>query len=166
MTLDELNTLSEAKAEALFMQCCTSQRWVTAMTLGRPYQSRSALQHNATKVWDGLTEPDFLQAFDGHPKIGDLNSLKKKYANTQNSASLEQSGMATATDEIIAKLATGNKLYESQFGFIFIVCATGKSAGEMCDLLYDRLSNDREKEIIIAAEEQKKILLIRLEKLL
>ena len=84
----------------------------------------------------------------------------------RNLASGEQSGANCATDELIAKLADSNSAYEEKYGFIFIVCATGKSAKEMLALLQDRLNNDRRKELEIASEEQRKIFHLRLEKLL
>jgi 2-oxo-4-hydroxy-4-carboxy-5-ureidoimidazoline decarboxylase len=106
-----------------------------------------------------------LEAFEQHPKIGDINSLKKQYANTVAWASNEQAGVDAASDEVLQALAKGNDDYERKFGYIFIVCATGKSAGEMLELLQSRLTNDPESEIKIGAEEQNKITKLRLEKL-
>ena len=107
-----------------------------------------------------------MQAFQGHPKIGDVGSLKAKYANTKELAAGEQSGMTVATDDVISTLAKGNLDYENKFGFIFIVCATGKSAQEMSELLQARLTNERTTELVNAAEEQRKIFQIRLNQLL
>ena len=166
MSLESLNKASAEGARHSFLQCCTSDTWIARMVADRPYANAEALRAAADRNWQGLAEADYLQAFDGHPKIGDVSSLKAKYANTKALAAGEQSSVNQASDEIIEKLAEGNSTYEEKFGFIFIVCATGKSAAEMCDLLYARLPNDRDTELKNAAEEQHKIFHIRLEKLL
>lgn len=113
-----------------------------------------------------MQEPDWLEAFDGHPKIGDPASLKKKYHSTQALASEEQSGVREATDQHIADLAKANQSYLDRFGFIFIICATGKTAEEMLGTILDRLNNTRDQELRIAAKEQLKITHIRLENLI
>lgn len=166
MDLTTLNELSPTEASHAFMQCCTATQWVEQLVLARPFSSASELKTKADDIWHKLTEKDFLEAFDGHPKIGDVGSLKAKYANTKALASGEQSSVNHASDEVINALAAGNTAYEEKFGFIFIVCATGKSAAEMLALLEARLPNDRETELKNAAEEQRKIYHIRLEKLL
>ncbi len=166
MDIQSLNTLPIDQADHLFLQCCTSEKWIEKMVASRPFTNRSSLCETADHIWGNLTEKDYLQAFEGHPKIGDVGSLKAKYANTKALASGEQSGANSATDEVIAELANSNSAYEEKYGFIFIVCATGKSATEMLALLQDRLNNDRQKELEIASEEQRKIFHLRLEKLL
>lgn len=136
------------------------------MVSSRPYISAQAMIEAANKNWLELQEQDYLEAFDGHPKIGDVGSLKAKYSNTKELAAGEQSLVEVATDETIQALSDGNTAYQEKFGFIFIVCATGKSAAQMLSLLNDRLPNSREQELVNAAEEQRKIFQIRLEKLL
>lgn len=131
-----------------------------------PVASRESLFEQAEVIWFACSENDWREAFDHHPKIGDINSLKKKYANTEALAASEQSGVSTATQDILERLAEGNRLYEEKFGYIFIVCATGKSAEEMLDILESRLPNSPDEEILIASQEQNKITLIRLDKLL
>ena len=76
------------------------------------------------------------------------------------------SSAATASEEVLYTLAEGNRAYEERFGYIFIVCATGKSADEMLDLLHARFPNTPAAELPVAAEEQRKITRLRLEKLL
>jgi 2-oxo-4-hydroxy-4-carboxy-5-ureidoimidazoline decarboxylase len=166
MSLHRLNNADRDGATRSFMQCCTSERWVAEMVASRPYSDFNMLRETADRIWDKLTEEDYLQAFDGHPKIGDVNSLKAKYANTKQLASGEQSGVNSATDELIQALAKSNRAYEQKYGFIFIVCATGKSAREILDMLSLRLQNERHQELSTACEEQRKIFHIRLEKLL
>lgn len=166
MSLETINNVSEQQAARFFYQCCSATAWVKKMVASRPYASREQLMDTATTHWQGLSEQDYLQAFDGHPKIGDVNSLKHKYTNTKVLAAGEQSGVEQATGEVIQALAEGNAQYQQKFGFIFIVCATGKSAKQMLYLLQQRLPNDRDTELVIAAQEQQKIFQIRLEKLL
>jgi 2-oxo-4-hydroxy-4-carboxy-5-ureidoimidazoline decarboxylase len=166
VSVDAFNVLSESEARDALMLCCVSERWVEGVLAGRPYPDAEALRVSANTVWSSLGKEDFLQAFEGHPKIGDVNSLKAKYAASGNLAAHEQSGVATADDAVIQRLAAGNAAYEQKFGYIFIVCASGKSADEMCVILENRLGNSPEQELGIAAEEQRKILQIRLEKLM
>jgi 2-oxo-4-hydroxy-4-carboxy-5-ureidoimidazoline decarboxylase len=166
MSLDGINQASPADAAQLFRQCCTSGHWIERMVATRPYASADALRQQADSHWHDMAEADYLEAFDGHPKIGDVGSLKAKYANTKALAAGEQSGVNVATDEVIRRLAAGNRQYEEKFGFIFIVCATGKSAEEMTNLLEARLPNERQVELENAAEEQRKIFHIRLNQLM
>lgn len=166
INLEALNAFTKTQAEQAFLQCCTSSRWVALMVDSRPYHDREQCQATALKHWATMQEADLLEAFEGHPKIGDVNSLRAKYASTKDLASGEQSAMQQANEASIQGLAEGNKHYETKNGFIFIVCATGKSAEQMLALLQARLENRREDELIIAAQEQAKITAIRIDKLL
>ena len=166
MTVQSINEANTEQAKHLFLQCCTSERWINSMVNARPYANSQDVRSQADDCWRDLGEEDYLQAFEGHPKIGDVGSLKAKYANTKELAAGEQFGMTVAADDIINTLAKGNIDYEQKFGFIFIVCATGKSAQEMSDLLQARLPNERTSELGNAAEEQRKIFQIRLNQLL
>ena len=166
MTLLALNQADTAEAARLLRQCCTSENWIALLLQARPFADASALHAEADRAWDAMQETDYLQSFEGHPKIGDVNSLKAKYASTKALAAGEQAAVDSAGDQIITALAEGNAAYEKKFGFIFIVCASGKSAGEMLGLLQARLPNSREQELMNAAEEQRKIFHLRLEKLL
>ncbi len=166
MTLEELNNLSIEAAEEAFGTCCTSSRWIEKMAFSRPFNSVEHIQQVALDIWWDLKEPDFLEAFEGHPKIGDVSSLRKKYANTKGLASNEQSGVNDADEAVIQALASGNQEYDKKNGFIFIVYATGKSAAQMLDILQARLPNDRRTELKNAAEEQSKITALRINKLL
>ncbi len=166
MTLNELNQLGNEKAVEAFMQCCTASSWVDKMVASRPFADVAAMSAAADKNWQGLLDSDYLEAFEGHPKIGDVNSLRAKYANTKALASGEQSSVNEASEQVLNDLSQGNDDYFNKFGFIFIVCATGKSAAQMLALLQARLPNDRATELVNASEEQRKIFHIRLEKLL
>jgi 2-oxo-4-hydroxy-4-carboxy-5-ureidoimidazoline decarboxylase len=166
MSLSILNNANDSLARQQLLQCCTSDAWVSRMLESRPFSDAQALFDGANRHWQNLTEEDYLQAFDGHPKIGNVDSLRAKYANTKELAAGEQTQVSTASEQVLQQLAQGNTDYESKFGFIFIVCATGKSAQEMLDLLLERINNDRAAELLNAAEEQRKIFQLRLQKLI
>jgi len=164
MTIDELNQLSAKDAEENFFRCCGSKAWAQRMSCLRPFSSLAAVRGAAAEVWHALPKNDWMEAFTAHPRIGDVNSLRKKFANTKAWASGEQSGMDAAAEEIIQGLAEGNSRYEAKFGFIFIVCATGRTAEEMYALLNARYPNDIQTEIRLAAAEQLKITHLRIDK--
>jgi len=159
MTLEKLNQLSEAEAASAFLKCCGSQGWAERMTEGRPFLDADQLQKKADEAWWQLTAQDWLQAFSAHPRIGEARQLTKWSGQ-------EQSGMDGAPRQTTDRLAALNDLYFGRFGWIYIVCATGKSATEMLALLESRLSNEAEEELRIAASEQAKIMRLRLGKLL
>lgn len=166
MRLAELNSANETDAQAVFGQCCTAARWIRRMTDDRPYATVEILQEHACRVWRSMRREDYLEAFDGHPKIGDPESLKEKYRGTLHTASGEQSAVNAAPEAVLDELARCNRLYETRFGFIFIVYASGKSAQEMLDILKSRIDNDPDIEIRIAAGEQAKITAKRINGLL
>ena len=88
-----------------------------------------------------------------------------KFAHTASWSSQEQGGVAGAAESTIQRLAELNRIYDERFGHIFIVCATGKTAAEMLAILESRIGNCPEDELRIAAEEQRKIMHLRLAKL-
>ena len=166
MTLTELNKTDSGSAGLFFRQCCTSSMWAEQMVSGRPYRDRSHLRDYADDCWGLLSESDYLEAFEGHPKIGDIESLKKKFKGSQDIARNEQSSVAEANIETLERLSIGNAEYEKKFGFIFIVFASGKSAEEMLNILERRIENSRSEEVATAAEEQRLIFQLRLKSLL
>ncbi len=166
MTLHELNTLPVPKLKEELFKCCGSQAWVNKMLPFFPADDMIELLEDAEEQWFKCSEADWKGAFTHHPKIGDIESLKRKFASTAAWASGEQTGVNTASRQTIEALAKGNEAYEKKFGYIFIVCATGKSAEEMLELLTERLKNEPKEEIELAADEQNKITKLRIEKLL
>ena len=166
MTLEKINTLSLRDAQTLFQRCCGSPRWVRTMTQRRPFATTDELFSVAETVWNNLSEDDWKEAFAQHPRIGDIKELRRKFTSTADWAEGEQAGVRQTSEKVLKALYEGNNLYEAKFGYIFIVCATGKSAGEMLTLLNERLDNFPKDEIRIAAGEQAKITRLRLEKVL
>ena len=164
--LHRLNAANQSSAEADFLRCCGASKWVLAMMNARPFADAETLFESSERAFDTLEKMDWLEAFAHHPKIGDIGSLRSKFAATREWAGDEQAGTGAANEATLRDLALGNSDYEKKFGFIFIICATGKSAGEMLVALQARLSNTGETEIGNAAEQQKRITRLRLRKLL
>jgi len=161
-----LDGVGEEDARAALERCCASTRWVAGMLALRPFGSSERLREAAHAVWSRLERADRLEAFAGHPPIGaSLAALRARFATTHGWSSEEQSGVAGADDALLAALERGNRAYLERFGYIFIVCASGKTAAEMFALLSARLSNSPDVELAIAAAEQAKITELRLEKL-
>lgn len=160
MTLDQLNALSPDAAKSLFLEQCHSHTWAQTMADARPFASIDSVLACAEQVWQNAREEDILDAFSGHAKIGDLAALRNKFA------SAEQGQVAAADDTVLLALRDRNDEYLAKFGFIFIVCATGKPAAQMLALLLARLANSRQQELANGAAEQAKITALRLRKLL
>jgi 2-oxo-4-hydroxy-4-carboxy-5-ureidoimidazoline decarboxylase len=137
------------------------------MASARPFADLPELLSEAERVWNALGPADWLEAFSHHPRIGDLRAkFGTPDPRVAKWAAQEQKGAAGASEETLRRLADGNAAYERKFGYIFLVCATGKTAEEMLGLLESRLGNEPGRELGIAASEQAKITRIRLEKLL
>jgi len=162
--LDVLNNASETQAQELLTKCCGSKTWVAAILQARPFASEEELFKKADDIWFGLEGEDWLEAFSHHPRIGEQH-LREKFAATADWSADEQAGMDSADEDVIAKLVQGNAAYDDKFGFVFLICATGKSAAEMLGLLETRLANERNEEMQNAANEHAKITKIRLEKI-
>lgn len=163
-SLEALNALDQQSASRELLLCCGSTRWAEQMTAARPFASAEAMAAAADAIWGALAPGDWLEAFAAHPRIGERPS-----AATRESAewsAREQAGVASAPGDVRERLATRNRDYEAQFGYIFIVCATGKSADEMLRVLERRLANSPDEELPVAGEEQRRITRLRLAKLL
>lgn len=159
MNFSDFNHDLNATKEALF-SCCGSNNWVNKVINYGKFNSELELVAYCTNVWyNHCGKNDYLESFTHHPEIGDFNSLKQKFAGK------EQVGINAASKETIEQLVEANFKYKAKFGFIFIVCATGKSADEMLQLMNYRLQNSVDEEILIAMGEQMKITIIRLQKL-
>lgn len=162
-TLSQWNELPVEEATAVLLSCCASRKWAEAVTARRPYPTAKALETISTEIWWSLQEEDWMEAFAAHPRIGES---KAQPASEQSTAwSKQEQSAAQYADETVRKaLAEGNLLYEKRFGFIYLICATGKTALELLRILQRRLSRDRETEIREAAEQQRQITAIRMRK--
>ncbi|MBL6691944.1 MAG: 2-oxo-4-hydroxy-4-carboxy-5-ureidoimidazoline decarboxylase [Pseudomonadales bacterium] len=162
MTLEEFNDLGRQWQYEALLNCCMCESWAARVPDGAPFESVDALVEFARQQWVKVDEAGILEAFSGHPQIGDLEALRNKYANT---ASAEQGQVAAADESVLIRLRDQNQAYLDRFGFIFIVCATGKSAEEMLGLLDARIRNSRAEELANGAAEQMAITEIRLRKM-
>ena len=164
--IGKLNRLPEEEARAALLACCGSTRWAEAVAALRPFWDVGQLLNIAGRVWRELGSADWLEAFRAHPKIGESRPQRETGAEARAWAEGEQSRAREASDETRAALSEANREYEERFGFIFIVCATGRSAEEMLALLRGRIDNDTETELGVAATEQWRITELRLRKFL
>jgi 2-oxo-4-hydroxy-4-carboxy-5-ureidoimidazoline decarboxylase len=162
-TLAAWNQADTSTALDAMLACCGATRWADAMVAARPIPTSESLHATADCIWSQTTEPDWLEAFACHPRIGDR---KPAHASAQSAtwSRQEQSSTASATRQTLDQFATLNIQYEKKFGFSYIVCATGKSAEEMLQILQHRLPKDRAAELKEAAEQQRQITHIRLTK--
>ena len=161
--LDAWNDADERGATEAMLACCGAQRWAIQMVELRPIASIAELSEAADRVWATMGEPDWMEAFASHPRIGERKSSSRTETSTAWSQQ-EQSGTSGASNALLHRLAEGNALYEQRFGFTYIVCATGKSADEMLAILQRRLANDCMAELKEAVEQQRQIMQIRLGK--
>ncbi|GAA0940572.1 2-oxo-4-hydroxy-4-carboxy-5-ureidoimidazoline decarboxylase [Pseudonocardia zijingensis] len=154
MRLDEWNALDPAAAERELRQVCVAPRWAQEVAASRPHPDLASLQATAEVA---LTDADLDEAMAGHPRIGD---------RTAGGASRrEQSGVAGADAEVLDALAEGNRAYEERFGHVYLVCATGRSAQELLDVLRARLGNDAATERAVALAELAAINRLRIARL-
>jgi OHCU decarboxylase len=162
-TLAAWNEAYESSATDAMIACCGASRWAAAMVGLRPIANVVELSTAADRVWATMGEGDWMEAFACHPRIG---SRTAAHATARSAAwsDEEQSKARIADQVVLAELAEGNADYERKFGFTYIVCATGKTAGEMLTILKRRMASDRATELRDAAEQQRQIMQIRLGK--
>ncbi len=153
--------LAEAAATEI-MLCCGSSAWARELAARRPFKDEISLVKASDEIWSQLETKHWLEAFSKHPRIGER---KVPRGTSAQSAAWSAQEQRDAEDENYqAVLAEANQKYERRFGRVFIVCATGKSASEILNILRERLLNDDATELRIAAEEQRKITDLRLKK--
>ncbi|HEV2062986.1 MAG TPA: 2-oxo-4-hydroxy-4-carboxy-5-ureidoimidazoline decarboxylase [Thermoanaerobaculia bacterium] len=152
-----MNALPAEGAEAVLLECCGSAEWARRMAARRPFGSEAAALDAGDRIWKSLFPVDWLEAFRAHPRIGDFS--------VRGQTAAEQAGARNAPEAVQDALGEANLAYEERFGYIFIVCASAKSAEEMLDLCRRRLDNDPVAELAVSAEEQRKITRLRMEKL-
>ena len=163
--LRAINDMRSEEAQGAFHECCGSIRWASSMTRERPFLEAAELHHSADRLWGRVRDEDRLEAFAAHPKIGDSGSVRSGLTGTEW-ASEEQSAASTASEDVLRALAEGNSAYEERFGYIFIICASGKNADEMVQELNRRIANDPIVELGEASEQQRQIMHLRLAKML
>ncbi len=165
-TIQELSGLPMDTLNGKFRECCGSEWWAKRMAEQGPYEGVAQLHAIADETFDRMPRDEWLEAFASHPRIGDLKSLKMRFAGNNKWSSAEQSGAGDADEAVLRDLQLKNQVYHTRFGHVFIVCATGKSAIEMLAILNQRLNNSAEDEFRLASSEQRKIAHLRIDKLL
>lgn len=166
MDFERLNSASPDEAKEEFLKCCGSKNWAQQMVAARPFETLDDLSAKADRIWWALGPGDWLEAFHSHPKIGERKAATATAREAQQWSADEQSGIRNSAQTTIDALADLNRAYEEKFGFIFIICASGKSSEEMLVNLRERLENNRDAELRTAAAEQAKITQLRLRKLI
>jgi 2-oxo-4-hydroxy-4-carboxy-5-ureidoimidazoline decarboxylase len=163
MNINAINNLTADDLRVRLQSCCHCSAWAERVAVSAPFSTAGNLLECCATEWLRATEEEILEAFSGHPQIGDMNALRNKYAST---ASVEQGQVTNADETVLLALHERNQVYLKKFGFIFIICATGKSASQMLALLEARINNSPDEELANAAKEQGEIMNLRLSKLL
>lgn len=156
--VDGFNRLSERQRMHLLYEVCSSPIWARRVLAGGPFRDEDALLDRADRVSAELPDAELDAALDGHPRIG-------ARVDNPNSAR-EQARVADADAEVKAELTQKNRCYEDRFGYVYLVCASGRTAEELLAILTDRLANDPETERRVMRSELAKINRLRLQRLL
>ena len=164
--LQLLNAMDEHEARAALKDCCGAPDWIARMTAARPFETPEALFAAADASSDALSRDDWLEALRHHPRIGEERAERRQSGTARTWSAGEQSAVRTADPAALSEMAELNRAYEARFGYVFIVCATGRTVDEMAGLVRQRLNNDPDTELLVAAAEQRRITKLRLEKLL
>ncbi|MEO7651144.1 MAG: 2-oxo-4-hydroxy-4-carboxy-5-ureidoimidazoline decarboxylase, partial [Bryobacteraceae bacterium] len=138
------------------LSCCASRRWAMGMAALQPFADAGHVLRAADGITLELEREDWLEAFGAHPRIGQATADRR--------AREEQSGTMGMAATVADRLDAVNSAYEERFGYIYIVCAPGKSAEQMLAFAESRLENDPDTELRIAAEEQRRITRLRLQR--
>jgi OHCU decarboxylase len=160
----KLNRLSREEAYAELLKCCGSTRWARDTAALKPFWDVTQAVVIGHRVWSELSEDDWLEAFRAHPKIGETKTKAAVTEQEKRWSEGEQARAREASEETRAALSEANREYEERFGFIFIICASGRTAEEMLAALRERMNNERETELRVAAGEQWNIAELRLRK--
>ena len=161
-TLGTWNALPATAAAETVLPCNGSRTWAHALAARRPFPAPEPLFAAADDIWRTLDLPDWLEAFDSHPRLGEAHAAAATAQSLHWSAGEQNALSAEAATR--RALGEGNRLYETRFGRIFLLCATGKTAAEVLALLERRLGNDPQTELREAAEQQRRITQLRLRK--
>ena len=164
--VERFNHLSRALARKALLDCCGSNKWADQVLAQRPFPSDTHLYEAADKLWAQLGRKDLLEAFRRHPPIGGAKAEEKQSRIARQWSAEEQGAAQKSSAETLAVLAAANEAYQAAFGHVFLICAAGKTGEEILQNLQQRLSNDPEVELRFAAEEQRKVTRLRLQKLL
>ena len=158
------NALDQDAAARTVLPCCGSHAWAAALADARPFATVDELLATSSTIWRGLPQEAWQEAFDSHPRIGERKAQAHASAESLNASAQEQALAFSAEESAKLALKAANQRYEERFGRIFIVCANGRSAGEILSALERRMPNDAAAEIVEAAEQQRQITELRLKR--
>lgn len=164
LVLARWNARDEAAAAREVLPCCGSKVWAARLSKMRPFAEEAELKQAAVEVWAALPAEDWQEAFDSHPRIGQGHAQREATAESLRWSGEEQRAVMSPDDVAKQALAEGNRRYEERFDRIFIVCAAGRSAAEILAILEERLSNEDAAELQEAAEQQRQITQLRLQR--
>jgi OHCU decarboxylase len=165
MVLRLVNAMDDPDARATFTDFCGAPAWVEAMNGGRPFASPKGLLAAADAAFARVDRDGWLEAFRHHPRIGEASAEREQSASAADASLREQSTAGGTSASERDALVQANRAYEQRFGHVFLISAAGKSAGEILEALRERMSHNRDTELQVAAEEQKTITRLRLERL-
>jgi len=160
--LSQWNSLDPTIAAREILPCCGSHAWATALASSRPFPDEASLLKASSSIWLDLPEQAWREAFDSHPRIGERHA--QAHATDKSLLWSAQEQLTVLTKDEAAKLALeeANRRYEQRFGRIFIVCASGKTSTEILSILESRMQHDPTQELREAAEQQRQITVLRL----
>jgi 2-oxo-4-hydroxy-4-carboxy-5-ureidoimidazoline decarboxylase len=158
--LTAFNALPADVALGRLLACFAGHPWAALVAAGRPYADFGELLAAAESAWFDLTESDWLAAFATHPRIGERGG------HAPEASDREQSQVHGASEDTLVALAAENRMYEAQFGYVFLIAAAGRGADEILAELRRRIGNEPELELAEAAGELRQIARMRLEQML
>jgi len=158
--LARFNAMPATLAVEQLLGTFASRTWAERVAAGRPYGDLAELLDACESAWKELAPSDWLAAFAAHPRIGERGG------HAPESSDREQSGVLSAPAETMAALAAQNRRYEARFGYVFLIFASGRTAGEILAAFRHRMRNDPAAELAVAADEHRKITKLRLERML
>ena len=164
--LERINRMPIEQVRGALLDCCGSVAWADQVISQRPFADEANLFKSADKIWTQLDSKEWTRAIRHHPPIGKKHGRSKQSGTARKWSAGEQAAAQTSSPETLAVLAAANQAYQATFGYVFLICATGKSGDEILQSLRQRLANDPETELRVAADEMRKIMRLRLEKLL
>lgn len=154
--LARFNELPDAEAEGLLYACFANHDWAAGVARGRPYHDIDAVLAAAESAWADLKPGDWLRAFAAHPRIGERGG------HAPQASEREQRGVRGGSAGTLAALAAENRAYETRFGHVFLIAASGRGADDILHALRQRMKNDPYKELEVAQGEQRKITRLRI----
>jgi len=163
-TLYRWNDLPLEEAEKEILPCCGSKAWARGITGRRPLPNEPELLAASDEIWNCLSQSDWMEAFRSHPRIGESTAGDPATARSTKWSAQEQQGVVVANGDVKIALAAANREYERRFDRVLIVCATGKTAPEILQIIQRRMQNDKNTELREAAEQQRQITHLRLRK--